>query len=294
MILVTGADGAVGSYAEEAFGKDGVHLATIETLDITDADKIMRLCRELKPAAVVHLAAETDVDLCEKDPEHALRVNAKGTENVAQACRETDAVMVYVSTGMVFDGKKGSAYVEGDPVSPMNAYARSKLEGERAVQKSLERYFIVRSSWMIGGGRRDKKFVVKILRLFGSRDRIEAVDDLAGTITYGRQLLSQIAVLLETERYGIYHAASPGKVTRCDLAKELVRLVGSSVEVVPVGSEKFGLPAPRGAAEVLSIAKLEGLGLSRMTGWKQALEEYVEELRRIGMLRDGRIVEERT
>ncbi|MFH2204198.1 MAG: dTDP-4-dehydrorhamnose reductase [Elusimicrobiota bacterium] len=282
MILITGADGAVGSYAEEVFAGERLHLGTLETLDVTDPDKVLTLCRELRPAAVVHLASETDVDRCEKERAHAFRVNADGAANVAAACRETGAVMAYVSTGMVFDGSKDEPYVESDPVAPGNVYAESKLAGEEAVRRELERFFIVRTSWLIGGGKRDKKFVAKILRLLGERDRIEVVSDLYGTLTYGRQLLLQIKALLATEHYGVFHAANPGKVSRFDIAQEIVRLIGSSAEVVPVGAERFPLPAPRGKSEVLSVAKLEALGLCRMTDWRRALAEYLEELKRIG------------
>ncbi|MFC1679662.1 SDR family oxidoreductase, partial [Elusimicrobiota bacterium] len=238
---------------------------------------------------VLHLAAETDVDLCETDREHAYRTNALATENLAKACKETGALMIYISTGGVFDGNNPEPYTEYDAPGPLSVYARTKMAGEDAVRSLLESYFIVRAGWMIGGGLRDKKFVYKMLRFMGERDRIQAVDDKRGTLTYAKQMLLQIVELLKTDAYGVYHAANSGVVTRYDVVKELARIVGSPVKIEPVGSAVFPLPAPRARSEAMRNYRLELMGINVMSDWKRALAEYLEELERVGVVRDGRI-----
>jgi len=285
MIFVTGANGSVGSYICDVFSAKQVHLTDIDQLDVTNLNLVKRLFNEIRPETVIHLAAETDVDRCELEPDRAFRTNALGTENIAIACRNTNTLMVYVSTGAVFEGSKKEPYTEFDlPTNPVNVYGRSKLEGERAVQSILKRYFIVRASWMIGGGQRDKKFVYKILQLMNEKKRIQIVSDKFGTITYGKHLLQGVRDLITTERYGIYHVGNGGVVSRLDVARELLNIMNKPVEILPVTSDAFPLPAPRPRLEAIRNYKLELLGRNNIPDWKSALAEYIQELEKLGIL----------
>ena len=288
-LFVTGADGAVGSYVADIFSQERLFLTDVKNLDITDREAMRRALIESKAKTVLHLAAETNVDRCEAEPEHAYRVNALGCENVALACREAGARLVYISTGAVFDGRNPEPCTEFDAPAPVNVYARAKLAGEEAVRRLVPEHFIVRAGWMIGGGRRDKKFVYKILRLMDEREEISAVSDKRGTLTYARDLLLQVKAYLADGRPGTYHGAHGGVVTRFDVALELARLTGKKVKVKAVGSDAFPLPAPRGDSEAIRNYKAQLLGIDVMPDWKSALAAYVRELEAVGVLKDGKV-----
>jgi dTDP-4-dehydrorhamnose reductase len=195
MILVTGAAGMVGShlldvYAESELVRTDLQEAPgIRRMDIRQHDEVMAMVARVRPRLVIHLAAETDVDRCELEPDHAYRSNVIGTLNIAVACQRYDAEMVYVSTTAVFDGLKPEPYTEFDAPAPLSVYAKSKWEGEKLVQSLLSRYYIVRAGWMFGGRGRDKKFVGKIASLCLGQDsktnEIKAVNDKFGSPTYG-------------------------------------------------------------------------------------------------------------
>jgi dTDP-4-dehydrorhamnose reductase len=280
MILVTGANGMVGSY----FGSlatefdEPLELTDTDTLDITDHDALQRRITSRSFSTVIHLAAETDVDRCEREPEHAYRVNATGTENVALACKSAGIVMVYASTGEVFggDGSMGP-FIESDEPRPANVYGASKLAGERHIERLLNRYFIVRSAWMMGGCDKDKKFVGKVLaQVLAGRD-ISAVSDKKGSPTYARELVLGIRDLLRSGRFGLYHMANHGACSRYEMARHMVEFMGSSVRVVPVDSTHFPASAPRASSEVLRNSKLELSGIDRMSSWQDALDAYLKE-----------------
>jgi dTDP-4-dehydrorhamnose reductase len=247
-----------------------------ERLDVTRADDVRRAIHTAAPDLVLHLAAATDVDRCEKEPEWARRSNALGTENVARACEGTGAVLVYVSTGAVFSGEKAEPYVESDQPAPVNVYAQAKLDGEHAVAAQVPRHFIARAGWMMGGGTRDVKFVGKMVELIGAgRTPLRAVADTRGTPTYARDLLGTIERLLATAAYGLYHVGNAGCCTRYDMALAIRDALGRhDVVVEPVDSSAFPLPAPRGRSEAIRSLALERLGLAPRP-WRDALHEYV-------------------
>lgn len=281
MILVTGAEGVVGSYFKELESTfpERLDYTDIETLDVCQTETVLERVGKGGYSAVIHLAAETDVDLCEREPGHAYRTNAIGTYNVALACQRFNALMVYISTGAVFgrDGRFGT-YSEFDDPCPVNFYGRSKLEGEKFIERLLDRYYIVRAGWMIGGGKKEKKFVAKIMSLIKERDTIQAVTDKMGTLTYARELVAGVGELMQTGYYGTYHMGNPGPVTRYDIAVELAAFLERKVKVDPVNSAYFPLPAPRGNSEALENLKLELLGLNLMSPWKGALHHYLAEI----------------
>jgi dTDP-4-dehydrorhamnose reductase len=283
-ILVTGAAGVVGGYVSEVFSDHDLILTDIvgdtDRLDVTDALAVRKVVLEAKPEVVIHLAAATDVDLCEQDPDLAYRTNAIGTQNVALAARAAEAVVVYTSTAGVFGGEKVEPYHEFDVPGPANVYGHSKLGGEQIVQTMLSRFYIARAGWMVGGGAKDRKFVGKILELIDRGEtRLRAVDDKIGSPTYAKDLARGIRALLETEHFGLYHLVNAGgDCSRYDVAVELCRILGrDDIEVEPVSSAHFPLPAPRARSEAMVNLKLDLLGLDLMRPWREALAAYVRE-----------------
>jgi dTDP-4-dehydrorhamnose reductase len=280
MILVTGANGMVGSYFPPLADEfdEPLELTDIDSLDVTDHAAVMRKITSGGYSSVIHLAAETDVDRCEGEADHAYRTNAIGTQNVALACQAADIVLVYTSTAGVFggDGAMGP-FTEYDPPCPANVYGHAKLAGERHVERILNRYFIVRAGWMMGGNAKDKKFVSKILNQVRSGRDILAVNDKVGSPTFARELVLGIRDLMRSGRYGLYHMTNHGVCSRYDVAKRIVSFLGANVKVSPVGSSKFPLPAPRANSEAMRNLNLELTGMDRMSSWEDALDAYLKE-----------------
>jgi dTDP-4-dehydrorhamnose reductase len=286
MLLVTGAAGMVGSYVPEVFsgmelyrydlrGSDGVAV-----LDIRDRASVMAVVDRLRPRAILHLAAETDVDLCEREPDHAYRSNTLATLNLALACQRYDLELVYVSTSSVFDGNKAEPYTEFDAPRPVNVYAKTKLEGEKLVETFCPRHYIVRAGWMFGGQDRDKKFVAKIAQFcLEHRPEVQAVEDKVGSPTYANDLLHNVRALMQTGLYGLYHIVNTGCCSRYDMALEIARLLCSATRILPVKSALFPASAPRPRSEAVTSYKLDLLGLNQMRPWREALRDYVNVLR---------------
>jgi len=250
-------------------------------MDIRDWGQVRHCIREQQPEVVLHLAAETDVDRCEQQPDHAFATNALGTENLAWACREQDAILVYISTANVFDGEKPEPYTEYDRTGSINVYGRSKLAGEHAVERAQGRHFILRAGWMVGGWEIDKKFVYKIVQRCRSESQLKVVEDKFGSPTFTVDFARQLMPLVQTGRYGIYHLANQGVASRLEIAREVVQLLGKEqeVEICPVSSAEFPLPAPRPRSEMLRNLKLELIGMNHMPHWKASLRRYIEENR---------------
>ncbi len=281
-ILVTGAAGVVGGYVSEVFGDHDLTLTDlvgdVERLDVADAVAVRSAVADASPEIVLHLAAATDVDRCEQEPDLAFRANTIGTQNVALACKEQSSILVYISTAGVFGGDKPEPYTEFDQPAPANVYGHSKFAGERIVETLLDRFYIMRAGWMVGGGPKDKKFVGKLVEILeGGETHLRAVDDKLGTPTFARDLATGIRSLLETGYFGLYHLVNGGGAcTRYEVAVELCRILGrDDVTVDPVSSAYFPLPAPRARSEAMVNYKLQLLGLDRQRHWREALEAYV-------------------
>lgn len=280
-VLATGAAGMVGSYLPEVFGDRELILTDkvgdFKRLDVRDRDAVQNIIEQSRPDLVLHLAAETDVDLCEEDPDLAYHTNTIGTHNVALACQNTGSLLVYISTAAVFDGNKDQPYTEFDNTEPSNLYGDSKLQGEKAVTALLNRFFIFRAGWMIGGGEKDKKFVGVITKLIlEGRKELQVVNDKFGSPTYAKDFLYGIKHVVETDSYGLFHMANSGCISRYDIAIAISRILGrEDIEIEGVTSEHFPLPAPRGS-EGMKNYKLELSGLYIMRSWEEALEEYLK------------------
>ncbi len=275
MILITGSQGVVGSYCSVIFDKGEIFPTDRKSLDITDKKNVRDVFEKIKPDFVIHLAAMTDVDRCEKEQGLARRYNIQGTENIAIACKKYNTIPVFISTTEVFDGKK-EFYTEEDIPNPVNFYGKTKIEGEKIIRSMLERFYIVRTCWLFGGGTKDKKFVGKIVSQIKKGEKIiKAVDDLRGSPTYTFDLVEAIRALIKTDRFGIYHITNDGICSRYEMAKQIVKILHSDVKVIPVLSSFFNLPADRGMSVASKSIYLQKIGL-KLRRWADALSSYIE------------------
>ena len=261
--------------------QDGFAVTTMPyiQLDITDAAAVSRVLREVKPDAVVHCAAWTAVDAAE-DEENQPKVraiNASGTANIAAVCKELDCKMVYISTDYVFNGQGETPWQpDCKDYAPLNFYGRTKLEGELAVSSRLEKYFIVRIAWVFG--KNGKNFIKTMLKLGETHDTLRVVNDQVGTPTYTLDLSRLLVDMIETEKYGYYHATNEGGyISWYDFARAIFRAAGMNVNVLPVTTAEYGeSKAKRPFNSRLDKSKLTANGFQPLPTWQDALERYME------------------
>lgn len=248
-------------------------------LDITDAAAVSRVLREVKPDAVVHCAAWTAVDAAEDEENQpkVCAINAEGTANIAEVCKELDCKMVYISTDYVFNGQ-GERPWQPDckDYAPLNFYGQTKLEGELAVSSRLEKYFIVRIAWVFGLN--GKNFIKTMLKLGETHDTLRVVNDQIGTPTYTLDLSRLLVDMIETERYGYYHATNEGGyISWYDFARAIFKAAGMNVNVLPVTTAEYGeSKAKRPFNSRLDKSKLTDSGFQPLPDWQDALERYME------------------
>ena len=277
-ILVTGASGQLGYDVERELERRGIeHLGTLSReLDITDRAAVEHLMQSYRPDAVVHCAAYTKVDLAEDEPGRCWAVNADGTRNLAAACREIGAKMLYISTDYVFPGTGERSYETGDPTGPVNTYGRSKLAGELAVQSLLEKYFIVRISWVFG--KNGNNFVKTMLRLAETKAELSVVCDQIGSPTYTADLAPLLCDMVQTERYGVYHATNEGMCAWSEFAEAIFELAGRQVVVHPIPTSAYPTRAVRPLNSRMSKERLRDNGFQELPEWKNALARYLKEI----------------
>jgi len=278
-ILVTGAQGMMGMGLCPILCENGheVVATDLPELDVQHPDQVRHAIRQAQPALVIHLAAQTDVDGCENNPDMAFRVNTLGTQHVALACQQFGCALVYMSTISVFNGNKETAYTEFDTPEPRSVYSSSKYQGEVIVQRLVRYSYVVRTGWMFGGGVHDKKFVARILELARTRAQLKVVDDKFGSPTYTVDIARGLCRLIETNMYGVYHLVNTGEpVSRYSVAQRILEYAGlNTCELLQVSSDEFPLPAPRPRMEAGRNYQLELRGWNWMRPWKEALAEYV-------------------
>lgn len=277
-ILVTGASGQLGYDVERELERRGIeHLGTSsKELDITDRAAVERLMAAYRPDAAIHCAAYTKVDLAEDEPERCWAVNADGTRNLAAACREIGAKMLYISTDYVFPGTGERSYETGDPTGPVNTYGRSKLAGELAVQSLLEKYFIVRISWVFG--KNGSNFVKTMLRLAETKADLSVVCDQIGSPTYTADLAPLLCDMVQTERYGVYHATNEGTCAWSEFAEAIFELAGRQVVVHPIPTSAYPTRTVRPLNSRMSKERLRDNGFQELPEWKNALARYLKEI----------------
>lgn len=250
-------------------------------LDITDADAVERVITAVNPDAVIHCAAWTAVDLAEnaENQEKVRAINAGGTQNIANVCKKLNCKMTYISTDYVFDGQ-GTAPWKPDceDYKPLNVYGQTKLEGELAVSRTLDKYFIVRIAWVFGLN--GKNFIKTMLNVGKTHDTVRVVNDQIGTPTYTLDLARLLIDMNETDKYGYYHATNEGGyISWYDFTKEIYRQAGYATQVVPVTTAEYGLSkAARPFNSRLDKSKLEEAGFTPLPTWQDALHRYLREI----------------
>ena len=277
-ILVTGVTGQLGYDVCRELEKRGIeHLGvSSKDFDITDFDMTMRYIKNYKPDAIIHCSAWTAVDKAEENIETATRVNADGTRNIAMACRSTGSKMMYISTDYVFPGDGNDYYEVDDATGPIGVYGESKLKGETAVRELLSEYFIVRISWVFGIN--GNNFVKTMLRLAETRDTINVVCDQIGSPTYTADLAILLCDMINTNKYGVYHATNEGICSWAEFANAIFKIAGKKVTVNPILSVDYPTAARRPLNSRLSKKSLDENGFKRLPLWRDALRRYVAEL----------------
>lgn len=268
---------------EYAGAQDGTFVtsAPYVSMDITDKKAVEKTITDLNPDVVVHCAAWTAVDMAEDDDkvEKVRQVNAGGTENIALVCKKLDCKMVYISTDYVFDGQ-GTKPWEPDckDYKPLNVYGQTKLEGELAVSQNLDKYFIVRIAWVFGVN--GKNFIKTMLNVGKTHDTLKVVSDQIGTPTYTYDLARLLVDMIETDKYGYYHATNEGGyISWYDFACEIFKQAGYKTKVIPVTTEEYGLSkAARPFNSRLDKSKLAANGFKPLPTWQDALSRYLKEI----------------
>lgn len=274
-ILVTGYNGQLGYDVVKLIkSPDECRGVDLQDFDITDKAQTMEYIKSYSPDAVVHCAAYTAVDKAEDDAETCYNVNVVGTQNIAEACKAIDAKMLYVSTDYVYGGKGSEPIEPTAQTDPQNVYGRTKLEGEEAVKSILEKYFIVRTSWVFGIN--GNNFVRTMLRLSESRDLLTVVDDQIGSPTYTPDLAELIIKMIHTSRYGTYNATNENFCSWAEFAAEIMKLGNKTTVIKPIPSSEYPTRATRPLNSRLSKACIEPFG--RMPTWQDALKRFFNEL----------------
>ncbi len=275
-VLVTGAKGQLGYDVVNELKKRNHEAIGVgsDKMDITDGASVEKIFKETKVDAVVHCAAYTSVDAAEDNKGLCMKVNVEGTKNIAKACKKIDAKMIYISTDYVFNGEGEKPWEPEDECAPLNVYGRSKYEGELAVEKYLDKYFIVRIAWVFGIN--GKNFVKTMLNLGETKDEINVVNDQFGSPTYTYDLSRLLVDMLETEKYGKYHATNEGVCTWYEFAKEIFRQADMRVNVNPVTSDMFCARAKRPHNSKMAKEKLDEQGFIRLPDWRDALTRYLK------------------
>ena len=292
-VLVTGTSGQLGfdvmnelkKRGHEGIGADRHDSENADfehiILDITDRDQVLKAVSDIKPDAIVHCAAWTNVDGAE-EPENlaAVRaVNVDGTKNLADAAKSVDAKMVYISTDYVFNGEGETPWQpDQKDYAPLNVYGQSKLEGELAVANTLDKYFIVRIAWVFG--QNGKNFIKTMLKVAETHDEVRVVDDQIGTPTYTIDLARLLVDMIETEKYGYYHATNEGGyISWADFTKEIYAQAGVNTKVIPVTTAEYGLSkAKRPYNSRLDKSKLKENGFEPLPTWQDAVKRFLANL----------------
>lgn len=280
-VLVTGVKGQLGYDVVNELTKRGHEAIGVDIaeMDITDKSSVDTVISRVQPQAVIHCAAWTTVDAAEDNEDKVRAVNATGTQYIADACKKIDAKMMYISTDYVFDGQ-GTTPWQPDckDYKPLNVYGQTKLEGELAVANTLDKYFIVRIAWVFGVN--GKNFIKTMLNVGKTHDTVRVVNDQIGTPTYTYDLARLLVDMIETDKYGYYHATNEGGyISWYDFTKEIYRQAGYTTKVIPVTTEEYGLSkAARPFNSRLDKSKLVENGFKPLPTWQDALARYLKEI----------------
>lgn len=284
-VLVTGVKGQLGYDVMNELASRGIEGVgvDVEEMDVTDAKACETVINEVKPDAVIHCAAYTAVDAAEDNLELCRKVNAEGTRNIAKVCKALDTKMMYLGTDYVFNGEGERPWEPDDHREPLNVYGLTKYEGEIAVEQNVRKYFIVRIAWVFGVN--GKNFIKTMLRLGKEKGEVSVVDDQIGSPTYTYDLARLLVDMIQTDRYGRYHATNEGSCSWYEFARDIFRQAGmDEVRVTPVDSSGFPAKAKRPKNSRMSKEKLVENGFEKMPPWEDALGRYLKTLKEKGMI----------
>ena len=283
-VLVTGVKGQLGHDVMNELALRGIEGfgVDVEEMDITDRTACETVISQEKPDAVIHCAAYTAVDAAEDNLELCRKINAEGTRNIARVCKAMDIKMMYISTDYVFNGGGERPWEPDDHREPLNVYGLTKYEGEIAVEQNVQKYFIVRIAWVFGVN--GKNFIKTMLRLGKEKGAVSVVNDQIGSPTYTYDLARLLVDMIQTDKYGRYHATNEGLCSWYEFACEIFRQAGmDEVKVTPVDSDGFPAKAKRPSNSRMSKEKLTENGFERLPSWQNALERYLKALKENGM-----------
>lgn len=278
MILITGSNGQVGFDIVKEAKQLGLafYASTRDTFDLTSKLDVERFFKNHKVSAVIHCAAYTQVDKAETDEETCMDVNVLGTQNLVFACKERQIPFLFLSTDYVFDGSKETPYEIEDEVNPIGVYARSKAMAESIVQNELNKFFIVRISWVFGVN--GHNFVKTMLRLAQTHQEISVVDDQWGSPTYSKDLAPLLLKMIQTSNYGVFHATNEGFCTWAEFAETIFKFKNINVKVNKIDSTMYPTQAKRPKNSRLSKKSLSKFGFDVLPSWHDALQRYLIEL----------------
>lgn len=282
-ILVTGASGQLGfdcinelhnrGYKEAL----GVHSTDF---DLRDRSDTISFIKNYAPDVIIHCAAYTNVDSAEKDPAACFAVNTWGTENIVDICKKDNIKLIFVSTDFVFDGKQNILVAENDNLNPLNVYGKSKQLAEAYIQKNLKEYFIVRTSWLCGIN--GNNFVKAMLKLAKNNSSLEIVDDQFGAPTFTADLSKLLCDMVESNKYGVYHATNEGYISKAEFAKSIFKLKNIPVDIIRITTDyynqKYNITTQRPMFSNLSKKKLTINGFNKLPNWQDSLEQYLKTL----------------
>ncbi|MFP4458247.1 MAG: dTDP-4-dehydrorhamnose reductase [Candidatus Zixiibacteriota bacterium] len=280
-ILMTGSEGMLGSDIIEILKKEHQVIGfDKEQLDITDRSALEAAFNMHQPELVLHLAALTDLDYCERNPVDAFKVNTEATADIAELCALHGSNMIYISTSGVFQGNRKKPYSEDDIPNPVSIYGQSKYNGEKEVRRFLDddSWLILRAGWLFGGGNRDKKFVGKMYKLMKKLDEVKVVDDIYGSPVYTKDFGETIQFLIAKKASGLYHIVNEGIVSRYEIALEMKSIVGFDTKTQRASADEFPAVAPRPPMEGIVSHNLKERYEYRLRNWKEALGEYLKRL----------------
>lgn len=275
-VLVTGVGGQLGYDVIKELKQRGINCCGADRaeFDITDYEVTQSFIKAYMPDAVIHCSAYTAVDKAEDEVEVCRNVNAIGTENIAKVCKEIDAKMIYISTDYVFPGIGDLFYQPDDNTAPCNIYGQTKLEGELAVKDILKRYFIVRISWVFGIN--GNNFIKTMLKLAETHKELNVVADQIGSPTYTADLAVLLVDMIQTDKYGTYHATNEGICSWAEFAEKIFAVAGKNVKVNHITSEEYPTKAKRPKNSRMSKDKLVENGFNRLPNWEDAVERYIK------------------
>lgn len=276
-LLVTGVKGQLGYDIVKECKKREIEAVgvDVEEMDITDTKKVEKVIKNGNYDAIVHCAAWTAVDKAEDEVEACTKVNVDGTKNIANVCKELDIPMMYFSTDYVFDGEGDQLWNEYDQRNPLNVYGQTKYEGELAVE-ALKKHFIVRIAWVFGVN--GNNFIKTMLRLGKERGAVSVVNDQIGSPTYTYDLAKLVVDMIQTDKYGTYHATNEGLCSWYEFACEIFKQANLNVSVTPVDSNAFPVKAKRPHNSRMSKTMLDKNGFNRLPTWQDALSRYLKEI----------------